>query len=894
MASFPKADQFTPLFSLQELLPPRDIAPTPFTCWERGGTALADTSAGIDVRNWFFECDADTGEVFVSAPADGIAASLVHTISPLPVQFTGSFDLTMRPVIAWVDVNGDSFIRFWNGSAYTVTQLAASCRNLRLCIDDVRDQFFAFGDTESVLAYTRHNSLFVRLGSESYANERLIQAGGFPTLFQIGMTTELRFQFARSGEQMEATTPLMYMRPSNRADKLIGFDSLGRVELFAALTTGTQGAAGPKVSYNKTITGAGQTFFLRGDDGTWDNTEFQVTVDFYSESGDALRARRVLTFNTDAHGNISRVTNSTAGEASLLIEEAGAGTRTYTMTISTREAKHGVTFNIVSVSALPTFGTFSPDWNASRDFYGGRLMPTGRIAYADFGTYVTLSAADSTGYTARSTSTAMRWAAGSLPLELRPAATRAVACTLSNNGQMVAGVAEFYPNGGAQFWPLQSAGTLLVKGSFVKSDHVVREKGLPATWQVTYAKVAPSGFAFPPTITDVDPAAIQQLSGDTLITVTGTEFVTRSFVAINGTPIATTFNSETELEATIPSAMLAAIGQLDVTVVTPHPGGGTSNTLQITVAEANPVPVLTSISPTNINEDSSGFTLTLTGTGFLPDSIVRWDGGDLATTYVSPTELQATVTAELLAAAGTADVTVFNPAPGGGTSDAQTFTINAVAALTRTNLLQRRGTGASTSFTPPNNSLLVVVVGVCRNSGSVDPSSHITLGNSAGLTFTPRVTIGSAVPWSRGVRIYTAPVTTGVSMTVTPGLSEGTIHTMDIHVFAYTNYDTASPVGATASANNLDSGGPRSIVLSAAPASSSEVLAVMHANCTAASDPIDAGSGWTEQYDNGGANIQQQTQTRTGSTSTTVEWADIGATFGAVNIGAAIEIKRAP
>jgi len=48
----------------------------------------------------------------------------------------------------------------------------------------------------------------------------------------------------------------------------------------------------------------------------------------------------------------------------------------------------------------------------------------------------------------------------------------------------------------------------------------------------------------------------------------------------------------------------------------------------------------------------------------------------LATTYASSTSLSADVTPALLASAGTATITVVNPAPGGGTSGSASFTVN--------------------------------------------------------------------------------------------------------------------------------------------------------------------------------------------------------------------------
>jgi len=66
----------------------------------------------------------------------------------------------------------------------------------------------------------------------------------------------------------------------------------------------------------------------------------------------------------------------------------------------------------------------------------------------------------------------------------------------------------------------------------------------------------------------------------------------------------------------------------------------------------------------------------VTGTNFISSSVVRWNGGDRSTTFGSSTQLQAQITAADIGTAGTASVTVFNPAPGGGTSNAGTFTVS--------------------------------------------------------------------------------------------------------------------------------------------------------------------------------------------------------------------------
>jgi len=113
-----------------------------------------------------------------------------------------------------------------------------------------------------------------------------------------------------------------------------------------------------------------------------------------------------------------------------------------------------------------------------------------------------------------------------------------------------------------------------------------------------------------------------------------------------------------------------------VTVFNPAPGGGTSNAQTFAInAIGNPVPTTTSLSPSSRTAGSTSFTLTVNGSNFMSSSIVRWNGASRTTTYVSATRLRTTIPASDIAVAGTASVTVFNPAPGGGISNARTFTI---------------------------------------------------------------------------------------------------------------------------------------------------------------------------------------------------------------------------
>ncbi|NLN38692.1 MAG: S8 family serine peptidase, partial [Smithella sp.] len=91
--------------------------------------------------------------------------------------------------------------------------------------------------------------------------------------------------------------------------------------------------------------------------------------------------------------------------------------------------------------------------------------------------------------------------------------------------------------------------------------------------------------------------------------------------------------------------------------------------------EGNPAPSIDDMSPLSVWGGGIRFTLTVTGDNFSYSSVVRWNGKDRQTNYVSPTRLEATITAGDIAWPGNYPVSVFTPAPGGGTTDELTFEV---------------------------------------------------------------------------------------------------------------------------------------------------------------------------------------------------------------------------
>jgi sugar lactone lactonase YvrE len=111
------------------------------------------------------------------------------------------------------------------------------------------------------------------------------------------------------------------------------------------------------------------------------------------------------------------------------------------------------------------------------------------------------------------------------------------------------------------------------------------------------------------------------------------------------------------------------------------------------------VPGVTSLSPVRATAGGPAITLTVNGSNFGATSVVSWDGANLPTTFVTNRQLRAEVPASLIATQGTAQVTVFTPAPGGGMSNGLPFTIGGPPALTVSAMSVQPGNNVTVTLT---------------------------------------------------------------------------------------------------------------------------------------------------------------------------------------------------
>jgi len=96
-------------------------------------------------------------------------------------------------------------------------------------------------------------------------------------------------------------------------------------------------------------------------------------------------------------------------------------------------------------------------------------------------------------------------------------------------------------------------------------------------------------------------------------------------------------------------------------------------------ATAGNIPAISQLSPNSITHGSTGFTMTINGASFNSNAIVNWNGAAMsATTYISGEQLMVNIPAAAIAASGSVQVTITNPAVagtgpyGGGGTTAET------------------------------------------------------------------------------------------------------------------------------------------------------------------------------------------------------------------------------
>ena len=170
-----------------------------------------------------------------------------------------------------------------------------------------------------------------------------------------------------------------------------------------------------------------------------------------------------------------------------------------------------------------------------------------------------------------------------------------------------------------------------------------------------------------------------QPSGDSAVSIIGSDFVSSSLVQLDGQPALTTFGNSTGLTAIVPRELFMREGAVEVTVQ--NGDGQTSNGVLFAVLPAKgPAPQISRLLPDSCGS-GAGFNIqpngdsavALEGTDFTPGATIYFDATPLLTTFGDRVTLTATIPRSMLNIPRTFKVCVRNP--DGQTSAAVSFTV---------------------------------------------------------------------------------------------------------------------------------------------------------------------------------------------------------------------------
>jgi hypothetical protein len=181
-----------------------------------------------------------------------------------------------------------------------------------------------------------------------------------------------------------------------------------------------------------------------------------------------------------------------------------------------------------------------------------------------------------------------------------------------------------------------------------------------------------------PVITGLFPSSITAGSQMFNIFISGTGFVSKpqSLVFWNGSMRTSVLNSTTnQLVVTILQSDVATAGIGAITVTNPEPGGPSLAATFVINPAQNGSPLISSLNPPSATPGSGAFTLTVNGSNFvapviangvtqIAGSTVAWNSGPLPTTFVSASQITASVPSNDIASPNFASVSVYNTTPG--------------------------------------------------------------------------------------------------------------------------------------------------------------------------------------------------------------------------------------
>lgn len=260
-----------------------------------------------------------------------------------------------------------------------------------------------------------------------------------------------------------------------------------------------------------------------------------------------------------------------------------------------------------------------------------------------------------------------------------------------------------------------------------------------------------------PSLTSVSPSSVPAFSTGVL-TVAGTGFTASTLVLINGIQLFSTYVSSTQITVG-PAPFAYSTGTASLTVEDPLSGYLPSN--PIAIAFTPPVPVISSVAPATVIAAQGALSLTVNGQFLTSTAAVYFNGSPRPTTLNNQGQLVARLSTLDTAVAGTASITVEDPASSNAPSNGVSLVIQPLPPLALTSLSPSKvpaGNGAftltvfGTGFTPSstvalNGTLLTTTyLSATTLSAAVSATYVATIGSASITVVNPSTQGGTSSP----------------------------------------------------------------------------------------------------------------------------------------------------
>jgi outer membrane protein assembly factor BamB len=282
-----------------------------------------------------------------------------------------------------------------------------------------------------------------------------------------------------------------------------------------------------------------------------------------------------------------------------------------------------------------------------------------------------------------------------------------------------------------------------------------------------------------PSLTSLSPSSIPAFSTG-VVTLTGKGFTPSTLVLITDSVLQSVYVSSTQITLG-PMSFTYFTGTVVVTAEDPASGYVPSNALTLNITPA--IPLVASVAPAAVIAAQGALSLSVNGQYFTSTAVVYFNGSPRSTTLNNQGQLVAQLTAQDVAAAGTASITVEDPASSNVPSNTVSFVIQPLPPLALSSLSPSKvpagnaaftltvfGTGFSLNSTVALNgtALNTAYVSASALSAAVSAAQVASIGSTLITVVNPANQGGTSAPLTLTI---VAPSIDAVSYQITNGHS---------------------------------------------------------------------------------------------------------------------------